>query len=58
MHQDQNKVRITKMLCASCGDPIPPFQKGKECPRCKAWPLCETCYEGHSEGGHVTSQQA
>lgn len=45
MHQDQNKVRLTKITCAGCGNPIPPFDKGAECSRCKTWPLCEKCLD-------------
>ncbi len=34
--------RVT-MTCAECGNPLDVLERGKECPGCKMWPLCDDC---------------
>jgi hypothetical protein len=34
-------------VCADCEEPLAIGDKGAECPRCKRWPLCQSCMPQH-----------
>lgn len=53
MHEDRFRVHVSSMTCAGCGNKLAANERGKECPGCKYWPLCDKCASEHNHAMKV-----
>jgi hypothetical protein len=37
------------LSCVDCEQPLAIGDRGAECPRCKRWPVCQSCMEQHGK---------